>query len=229
MFDRKKFFALVKPLFGSYDAHEIEGIDAILDEAEKRGTPRNWLAYIFATAYHETNRTMQPVREAYWVKNAEAWRKRHLRYYPYYGRGLVQLTWEYNYKKAKEKLGVDFVMYPDKVMEMDYAIQILFVGMDESWFTGKRLADAIDLKNDPDGKERAEYIAARKIINGTDEAAKIAGYALSFEHALESSEWENDPEPHVLLPPVKSVPLPGVEEKPSLGKPGNVPMNIGGS
>ena len=54
--------------------------------------PTAWCAYGLATAWWETNKTMQPVREAYWL--SEAWRKPNLRYYPHYGRGYVQLTWK---------------------------------------------------------------------------------------------------------------------------------------
>jgi hypothetical protein len=37
-----------------------------------------------------------PVREAYWL--SEAWRAANLRYYPAYGRGLMQCTWPENYE-----------------------------------------------------------------------------------------------------------------------------------
>lgn len=37
-----------------------------------------------------------PVREAYWL--SEAWRAANLRYYPDYGRGLMQCTWPDNYE-----------------------------------------------------------------------------------------------------------------------------------
>ena len=47
---------------------------------------------VLATVEWETNKTFQPVREAYWLN--EDWRRAHLKYYPYYGRGFVQLTWK---------------------------------------------------------------------------------------------------------------------------------------
>ena len=53
----------------------------------------------------------------------------------------------------------------------------MIYGMREGWFTTKKLSDYI--KN---GK--ADYVGARRIINGTDEARKIAGYAEIFEKAL---------------------------------------------
>jgi hypothetical protein len=52
------------------------------------------MAYVLATTEWETDHTFKPVREAFWKD--EAWRQVNLRYYPYYGRGYMQLTWEDN-------------------------------------------------------------------------------------------------------------------------------------
>ncbi len=65
----------------------------------------------------------------------------------FWGRGYVQLTWETNYAKATKRLrelglidaDVDFVKTPDLVMKPEYALPILFVGMNEGWFTGRKL------------------------------------------------------------------------------------------
>jgi putative chitinase len=63
------------------------------------------------------------------------------KYPPYYGRGLVQLTWYYNYKKMSSKVGVDLYNNPDLALELNYAIPIMFIGMKEGFFTGKKFAD----------------------------------------------------------------------------------------
>lgn len=42
-------------------------------------------------------------------------------YEGFHGRGLIQLTWERNYKAAGEALGVDFVSSPQKLAEPLYA------------------------------------------------------------------------------------------------------------
>src|SRR5690242_12617458 len=52
------------------------------------------IAYVLATTQWETAQTFQPVKEADW--DGVAWRQSNLTYYPYYGRGYVQLTWERN-------------------------------------------------------------------------------------------------------------------------------------
>src|SRR4029079_15992876 len=99
--NREHFFDTARRLFGGhYNQRQVDGMTAILDQWEQRfpaADPR-WLAYMLATAFQETNQTMQPVREAYWL--SEEWRRRNLRYYPFYGWGYVQLTWEANYRRA---------------------------------------------------------------------------------------------------------------------------------
>jgi hypothetical protein len=174
--DRKKFFDKIKPMFGSYKDTQVHGIDTILDEWESRKlTDLRWLAYIFATTYHETNRTMEPVREAYWL--SEDWRKKNLRYYPYYGRGYVQLTWEENY----EKYGI--ASQPDRALEPPLAAFIMFDGMIKGTFTGKKLSDFFH-------GTTTDWVGARKIINGTDQDDLIADYARKFHEALLDSVEE---------------------------------------
>lgn len=147
----------------------------IIEKAKARGVLRNQLAYILATAYHETAHTMKPVKEAFWL--SEDWRKKNLRYYPWYGRGFVQLTWDYNYKKASQKLGVDFMKNPEGVMDPKNSAEILVVGSMEGWFTGKKIPDYITL-------QRSDYVNARRVINGTDRASEIAKLAQVYEADL---------------------------------------------
>ncbi len=128
-------------------------------------------AYVLATAEWETNHTMYPVREAYWL--SEAWRKRHLRYYPYYGRGYVQLTWEANYKKFGELLGIDLIDEPDLALAPQYAAKILVLGMRDGLFTGHKL----DSYGSGDSFNFAE---ARHIINGNDKKDVIASIAMDY-------------------------------------------------
>ena len=100
-------------------------------------------AYLLATVWHETNATMQPVKEAYWL--SEAWRRQNLSYYPWYGRGYVQLTWEANYKKADQRLKLNGLLLadPDQVMQAEIAAKILVWGCMQGWFSGKKISDYI--------------------------------------------------------------------------------------
>lgn len=199
--DRAAFFAdLRKGLLGpTLDQDEVSGCEAVLDAMA--GLPLSWCAYALATAYHETAHTMQPIREfggpkyltrMYDVTGARPALARQMGNtepgdgVKYCGRGLVQLTWKVNYAKAGAKIGVDLVNHPDRAMVPANAARIMREGMVEGWFTGKRLKDYLP---GPRGT-LAQYQAARRIINGTDRAALIAGYAMQFEAALVKGGWE---------------------------------------
>lgn len=184
--NRKVFFATVRlSLFnGTLTQAQVDGINAVLDYWEKTGlTDLRWLAYMLATDYHETNATMQAVREAYWL--SEDWRRVHLRYYPYYGRGLVQLTWPENYAKMERFLGIPLTSNPDLALDLPTAVIIMFEGMMNAEtgvgdFTGRSLEMFFnDKKDDP--------IGARTIINGTDKDMLIADYHKDFLHALQDA------------------------------------------
>ena len=67
--DRAIFFRGVRQtLFsGLLRQHQVEGMTALLDlwEARLPASDPRWLAYMLATAHHETGATMQPVRETF--------------------------------------------------------------------------------------------------------------------------------------------------------------------
>lgn len=155
-------------------------IDKILDECKNQDIANiDAIKYILATVEHETNGTFKPVKEAYWL--SENWRKKNLRYYPYYGRGLVQITWRHNYLKFSkiltEMYGCNYINLsknPDLVLNEEFSIKILVYGMKHGVFTGKKLGDYF---ND----EKSNFIGARKIINGKDRAEHIAMLAHGFD------------------------------------------------
>jgi putative chitinase len=166
------------------EQNEIDGCEAIL--AAMEGALLSHCAYALATAYHETARTMKPVREAYWL--SEGWRKANLRYWPWYGRGYVQITWKRNYEKADHELdlGGTLIANADRAMELDIAAKIMRRGMDEGWFTNRKLSQHLPraIATGP------EFEGARRIINGTDKARTIMVYALQFQSALQAGGWQ---------------------------------------
>ncbi len=142
------------------------------------------VAYVLATAEHETAGSMKPVREAYYLGDedrAEAYRK-GLEYYPYYGRGLVQLTWRENYEAYGPKLSkrfgeeVDLVESPDDALRPDFAVFILVDDLRTGAFTGKRLSDYVS-------EETTNFVDARRCVNGVDKADEIAAMAEKFLEA----------------------------------------------
>ena len=191
MLDRKVFYDTLRPKI-NLTTSNVSGMNKVLGYAEERGTPTNDLAYILATAWWETGQTMQPVREAFWL--SESWRKKNLRYYPYYGRGLVQTTWIANYTTMSKVVGVDLVDKPDLLLKWEYALPALFVGMEKGLYTSKKLDSYIDDKDESDSEDLREYTNARRIVNGTDKAATIGKLALTFERALRSGGYKPSPE-----------------------------------
>ena len=199
--NRSEFFNHVRAsLFkGKLKPAQVSGMEFILDQWNETGfTNRQWLAYALATAYHETARTMQPIREYGRGKGRKYGKPDPVTGQTYYGRGYVQLTWKDNYLKASQALGIDFVREPDRVMEPDNAAFIMFQGMDEGWFTTKEFADYIN-------SAQRDYWNARRIINGTDKAGDIADYALKFEAALDAA-YEAAPEPKSIPDPITPAP-----------------------
>lgn len=151
----------------------------IMEECLKQKLTLQQMAYVLATAYWETNRTMKPVREAYWLP--DQWRQDNLRYYPWYGRGYVQLTWERNYMHASRKVGVDLIADPDLAMRPYVAVPILVTGMMEGWFTGLSLPDYVR-------KGTVDYNGARRVVNGMDKSFEIAELARQYEATLKKAK-----------------------------------------
>jgi len=148
---------------GKLSQGQVEGMENIINYST---VSLDQLAYVLATVKWETAHTMQPIKEygsTAYLKSKPYW--------PYYGRGLVQLTWKDNYAKY----GLDKT--PDKALEWDSSLFVLFDGMTKGLFTGKKLDDYI---ND----NKRDYINARRIINGTDRAKEIAQIADAYRTAL---------------------------------------------
>ncbi len=214
MIDRKKFFAKVglEVFRGSIPQRAVDGIGAILDEWERRGLKDNrWLAYMLATVRGECGLNMWPVREGFSTSDAVARAYVAKQGYPYakevhghvyYGRGLVQLTWERNYNEMNRLLGVDLINNPDLALKPDVAARIMFEGMIRGSFTGKKLSDYFnDIKSD--------WLNARRIINGTDRAPRFVSWAHSFHDALEGAAVASAPiPPPPDIEPPKAPPAP---------------------
>lgn len=180
MINRKLFFDGYRKTLDpnkKLDQSEVNALTVFLDmyDAEYKKLSKKQWAYVFATVFHETNATFLPIKEAYWL--SEDWRRKNLRYFPYYGRGYVQITWKENYAKFSKQLGEDFVNNPDLVMIPKYAFRILVDGFINGSFTTKKINDYIN-------STKTDYVGARRCINGTDKAQLIANYAKLFESII---------------------------------------------
>ena len=184
----KLFFDLVRDsVFGGHISEsQFEGLVKILDYRDQK-----WpkmidaeLADVLATAYWESGRTLQPIEEGQPTLSGDRLRKyqKSLYYWPWYGRGLVQVTHEANYKKFN-------IENRDDALKWDVALDVLFRGMIFGMFRADdkgphKLSRYITEK-------RQDWINARLIVNGIpkgqklpDRAVEIAGYAKAFHAAL---------------------------------------------
>lgn len=155
-------------------------VDTILAEITKQGiTNKNQIAYILATAEHETAnfRYFEEIdgpNQA--IKNNYEGGKK------YYGRGFVQLTHLSNYRKYAEITKHDLVNEPEQVANnKELASYILVDGMKHGRFTGRKL-------DDYSKGDSFDFVNARQIVNGNDKAKSIADLAkkwlLTYFNAL---------------------------------------------
>lgn len=184
--NRAAFYKTVRARLGPLTQSQVDGLETILDAID--GAPLSHQAYMLATAWHETAKTMQPVREAFNL--SEAWRKRNLRYWPWYGRGYVQTTWESNYARLDTEAAVagltkpgEILANPDLAMRPDIAAFALRRGMEGGWYDaqGKTMAQRLPVKG---VATLTQYINARYLVNIQDKADLIEDYAQAFERAL---------------------------------------------
>jgi len=186
MNQRSFYDSIRETLFkGSISSDQFRGIDAILERYHELCiNDVRKLAYILATVYHESAKTMQPIEE--YGKGAKYDYGKKLRMNRtaysvpdkiYYGRGLVQLTWYDNYKAMGKILNLPLLEQPELLLNMEVSVKVLFNGMMEGRFTGKSLKDYFT-------SDKTDAFNARKIINGLDKATTIQGYFNVFYGAL---------------------------------------------
>jgi putative chitinase len=207
----KEFFARVREAFGPLSQNQVNGLNILLIATKALRVQHR--AYVLATAWHETG----PERSIlHMTPRLEIWgpTEAQLRYEGredlgntekgdgkrFMGRGYVQITGRANYRRASKLVGQDLVAVPSLAMRPEIASVIIVDGMVNGWFTGKKMADY------------GSFIDMRRVVNGTDKAALIGGYAEKFEDALEALAPAAPPV--VILPVPKPTP-PAVTPAPS--------------
>lgn len=184
-------YARKAPFGGRLTQSQVDGLNRIMAAWERRGDGDDRkLAYVLATAFHETGGRMQPVREGFAKTDAGARRIVASRRYGkpdpvtghvYYGRGDVQLTWPGNYERVGEALGLPLREDPDLALDPATSADILVQGMMRALYTpGHGLPRYF-------GADDSDPIGARRIVNGTDKSRLIAGYYRNFLDSLQAA------------------------------------------
>jgi predicted chitinase len=190
---RLDYEALTESLFkGSLPKFQKRPMDLFLEEYTRRvldnqNLSPEQLAYILATAYHESgrfrfNKEIGKGRGRDYGKPTLVIRGKTE---TYYGRGWVQITWLQNYAKLSIAASrafnrtINFVENPDEIFKNDrYNTFVIFEGMLSGMFTGKKLDHYVH-------HDKVDFRGARKVVNGTDKDTLIAGYAEVFLAAME--------------------------------------------
>lgn len=191
MIDRKESFARIRREYGSLNQKQVDGFNAIFDAWDKgTNTDTRHLAYMLATAWHETDKTMQAIEEygkgkgkpyGKYLKYEKDKKGKHVPYSDvktlFYGRGLVQLTWYDLYERVGNALNLDLLNHPELALDLNNAVKIMFYGMEKGIFTSRKLSHYFNTTiNDP--------LGARKIINGTDCNELIKTYYTKFINSI---------------------------------------------
>ena len=209
----KAFYDSLRDDFGRLAVNQVAGIEFLLKATE--GLPLRHRAYVLATAWHETGPAssdlhMTPRREIWGPTPAQ---KRYEgradlgNTQPgdgkrFMGRGYVQITGRANYNRASTIVGRDLVSNPDLTMDPDFAAKIIVHGMVHGWFTGRKMSDF------------DSYVNMRRVVNGTDKAALIAGYAEKFEAAIKMLPAKPAGKPVEPAARVEATPPPASAETP---------------
>jgi hypothetical protein len=200
--NRKVFFRCWGQHFGALTRGQVEGLEDCLDSLEGHGyfTQPVFVAraaYALATIHHETGRAFIPVKErrGHPVKNPRLYALQN-RYWNtgFYGRGLVQTTWEENYRRAGQLLKgrvfhlpgrtlvVDsetFVREPDLMLYHGPSFGSALACMELGLFARDKSGMGHSLMRYIN-KQGVDYVGARRIINGQDRAVDVANLAVKY-------------------------------------------------
>ncbi len=114
----------------------------------------------------------------------------------YYGRGYVQLTWWSNYVTAGFGLGIGLELLLDP--ELVKMPEVAYCLMSDGMLTGAGFANGHRFSKYFFGNH-TDYVKARQMVNGHNEAAAIAALAVKFETVLMNSKFAPVP---ATLPPL---------------------------
>jgi len=181
--DSEAFFSKFRAFYGPLTSEQVTGLNYLIAnfEVDTESAYTNltvWqrqISYLLATTKHEVANRYTPITEygSQYCKNYSGG-------CTYKGRGYVQLTHDYNYQAMGPITGANLLAYPERALEPDIAYRVMSYGSFHGIFTSRKLGDYVK-------SGLTDYYNARRVINGTDKASLIKGYAEQFQSIMEHS------------------------------------------
>jgi predicted chitinase len=167
---------------GQNAANRDRSASAIIEAARARGLIRPQIAYVLATAEHESAgfATLEEFASGEKYEGRKSLGNNRPGDGPRFkGRGYVQLTGRNNYTAYAKRSGIHLVDVPFVLMNWAaLSVFIIVDGMMRGAYTGRRLDEFVNA-----GKQ--DFRNARKVVNGLDAADKIAGQAREWRDKLD--------------------------------------------
>ena len=200
---------------------ETANLPIILQECQAQGLTlpkfKEDIAYILATARHETA-NFQTLEE--YASGAAYEGRLNLGNnevgdgIKFKGRGYVQITGRGNYTKFSDVTGKDLINNPELVMEPNLAAFILVYGMKNGSFIPDNKLDKFAYNYSPEepevidgiakaGDRAINFIMARGIVNGNDQAMLINNYAREYVIRINKGEFDQFFFPKTPTPPTQ--------------------------
>lgn len=158
-----------------------KSVAAIIEAARARQLSNPQIAYVLATAEHESDsfKTLEEYSSgAQYEGRAELGNTTAGDGVRFKGRGYVQLTGRLNYTQYGEISGVRLVRLPIIVMNWPaLSVFVIVDGMLRGVYTKRRLGEFVD-------SNKQDFYNARQVINGHDRAQKIADQASDWLRQL---------------------------------------------
>ncbi|HEV8712069.1 MAG TPA: hypothetical protein VGX03_04480 [Candidatus Binatia bacterium] len=166
---------------GHGPANQATSVPALIEAAQAQHYTRAQIAYLLATAEHETQsfNTLEEYDDGTQYEGRVDLENLQPNDGPRFkGRGYVQLTGRRNYRLYTELTGFELVKLPIILMNWPALSAFVIVdGMMRGVYTGQRLDEFVN-------GSRQDFYHARQVVNGLDRARQIADLAYEWMRRL---------------------------------------------